>query len=168
MASPNDKDLGEQQILRRQEEYLPFTFSAATSVYYTSNVALTRDGEEDDVLFSPGVTFIYQPRLTRTLFAEFGVAQQWFVYDRFSELNFSSFDGIVGLAYYLPQFHNLSLRARYDYNRLTATDFSGEFFANHAIVLSASMPFRINRAQQIAIGTDIEFSLGGEHRILHA
>jgi hypothetical protein len=161
VASPNDNDLGEQQILRRQEEYLPFTLSVATSVYYTSNVALTRDGEEDDVLFSPGVTFIYQPQLMKTLFAEVGVAQQFFVYDRFSELNFSSFDAIVGLAYYVPQFHNLALRARYDYNRLTDTDFD-EFFANHSIILSASMPFRIDRAQQMAIGADIEISLGGE------
>ena len=38
MASPNDNDLGEQQILQRKEEYLPFTFSASTPVYYTSNV----------------------------------------------------------------------------------------------------------------------------------
>ena len=161
LASPNDDDLGEQQILKRQEEYLPFTLSVATSVYYTSNVALTRNGEQDDVLFAPGVTFIYQPRLTQTLFAEIGVAQQFFVYDRFSELNFASFDAIVGLAYYLPQFHNLSLRARYDYNRLTDTDFD-EFFANHAIILSANLPFRINRAQQIGLGADIEFSLGGQ------
>ena len=161
VASPNDDDLGEQQILKRQEEYLPFSVSVATSVFYTSNVALTRNGEKDDVLFSPGITLIYQPRLTGTLYAEIGVAQQWFVYDRFSELDFASFDAIVGLAYYLPQFHNLSLRARYDYNRLTDTDFH-EFFADHAIVLSATMPFRINRAQQIAFGTDIELSLGGQ------
>lgn len=161
VASPNDDDLGEQQILRRQEEYLPFTLSGSAPVYYTSNVALTRNGEQDDVLFAPGVTFIYQPHLTKTLFAEVGVAQQFFVYNRFSELNFNSFDAIVGLAYYLPQFHNLSLRARYDYNRLTDTDFD-EFFANHAIILSASMPFRIDRAQQIGIGADIEFSVGGQ------
>lgn len=161
VASPNDKDLGEQQILKRQEEYLPFTISVATSVYYTSNVALTRDGEEDDVLFSPGVTAMYQPRLMSTLFADVGVAQQWFLYDRFSELNFSSFDAFIGLAYYVPQFHNLSLRARYDYNRLTDTDFH-EFFNDHAIILSASVPFRINRAQQVALGFDIDLSIGGE------
>ena len=161
VASPNDNDLGEQQILKRQEEYLPFSINIATSVYWTSNVALVDNGAQDDVLFSPGATFVYQPRLTRTLFADIGVAQQWFIYDRFSELNFTSFDAIVGLAYYVPQFHNLSLRARYDYNRLTDTDFD-EFFNNHAIILSASIPFRIDRAQQMAIGTDLEFSLGGE------
>jgi hypothetical protein len=162
VASPNDKDLGEQQILQRQEEYLPFYVSVGTSVYYTSNVALTNSGEEDDVLFSPGITVTYQPRLTKTLYAEVGVAQQFFLYDRFSELNFGSFDAIVGLAYYLPQFHNLSLRARYDYNLLTDTDNFDDFFHNHAIILSASIPIPINRAQQIAFGVDAEFSLGGQ------
>ena len=95
VASPNDKDLGEQQILKRQEEYLPFTISASTPVFYTSNVALVRDGEEDDVLFSPGISVTYQPRLTKTLYAEIGVAQQFFLYDRFSELDFASFDAIA-------------------------------------------------------------------------
>ena len=154
VASPNDKDLGEQQILKRREEYLPFTISASTPVFYTSNVALVRDGEEDDALFSPGISATYQPRLTKTLYGEIGVAQQFFLYDRFSELDFASFDAIAGIAYYLPQFHNLSLRARYDYNRLTDTDEFDEFFVNHSYILSASMPFRIGRAQQIALGID--------------
>ena len=154
VASPNDKDLGEQQILKRREEYKPLTFSVSTPVYYTSNVALTRSGEEGDVLFSPGITVSYQPRLTKTLYAEIGVSQQFFVYDRFSELDFASFDAIAGLAYYLPQFHNLSLRARYDYNRLTDTDNFDEFFVDHSYILSANMPFRISRAQQLAVGID--------------
>jgi hypothetical protein len=158
IASPSDKDLGEQQILKRREEYQPFSFSASVPIYYTSNVALVNDGEEGDALFAPAVAFTYQPRLTKTLYAEIGVAQQWFLYDCFSELNFASFDGIAGLAYYIPQFHNLSLRVRYDYNRLTDTDDYDEFFVNHSYILSANMPFRIGRAQQIAIGSDIELS----------
>jgi cytolysin (calcineurin-like family phosphatase) len=32
------------------------------------------------------------------------------------------FDVIAGVIYYLPQGHNLVLRARYDYNRFTDTD----------------------------------------------
>ena len=158
IASPNDKDLGEQQILKRKEEYQPFIFSVSSAIYYTSNVALTRSGEEDDVLFTPGIVFTYQPRLAKTIYAEVGVAQQFFLYDRFSELNFASFDAIVGVVYYLPQFHNLSLRARYDYNRLTDTDNFDEFFVDHAYILSASIPFRINRAQQIAVGIDADLS----------
>ncbi len=38
-ASPNDPDLGEQVILKRQERYRPFTVSVAAPFFYTSNVA---------------------------------------------------------------------------------------------------------------------------------
>jgi hypothetical protein len=67
-------------------------------------------------------------------------------------------DAIAGLTYYIPQFHNLSVRAIYDYNRLTDTDNFDEFFVNHAYILSANMPFRIGRAQQLTIGIDTELS----------
>ena len=148
-ASPSDKDIGEQQILKRTEEYRPFTISVYSPFFWTSNAALVSSGEEDDIVVAPGVTLLYQPRITRTLYAELGVVQQFFLYDRFTELNFGSFDAVAGVAYYLPQFHNLSLRARYDYNRLTDTDDFDEFFVNHSIILSGELPFRIGRAQQI-------------------
>ena len=67
--SPNDKDLGEQELLQRREKYLPFSFSVTTPVFYTSNVALVHRGEQDDVLFAPAISAAYQPRLTQNLFA---------------------------------------------------------------------------------------------------
>ncbi|MEP6709440.1 MAG: hypothetical protein ABJB32_04850 [Verrucomicrobiota bacterium] len=158
VASPNEEDIGEQQILKRVEEYKPFTVSVYSPFFYTSNVALVRSGEEDDFVVAPGVTLLYQPRITKTFYAELGVVQQFFLYDRFSELNFSSFDAIAGLVYYLPQVHNLSLRARYDYNRLTDTDHFDEFFVNHSIILNAELPFRIGRAQQLFLGVDLNLS----------
>ena len=158
VASPNEKDIGEQQILKRVEEYRPFTVSVYSPFFWTSNVALVSSGEEDDIVVAPGVTLVYQPRITKTFFGELGVVQQFFLYDRFSELNFASFDAIAGVVYYLPQFHNLSLRARYDYNRLTDTDHFDEFFVNHSIILSGELPFRIGRAQQVFLGVALNLS----------
>ena len=91
-------------------------------------------------MFAPGLVLTYRPHLTSTLYAEVGVAQQWFIYGRFYDLNFASFDAIVGLAYYMPQFHNLTLRARYDYNSLTDTSFD-QFFSNNSIILSGTCRF---------------------------
>ncbi|MEP6686316.1 MAG: hypothetical protein ABJB22_06015 [Verrucomicrobiota bacterium] len=161
VASPNDKDLGEQQILKRAEEYKPFMISFSAPFFYTTNVALVRSGEEDDVLFAPGISFTYQPRITKTFYGEISLGQQFFYYDRFTELNFTSFDAAAGVVYYLPQFHNLSLRARYDFNRLTDDDFD-EFFSNHSFILSADLPFRIGRAQQVAVGVSTEFSFASD------
>lgn len=161
VASPNDKDIGEQQILKRTEEYKPFTISVYSPFYWTSNAALVSKGAQDDVLFAPGVTLMWEPRITNTLYGQVGVVQQFFLYDQLTELNFASLDVIAGLHYYLPQFHNLSLRGYYDFNRLTDTHDSDEIFVNNSIILSAELPFRIARAQQLLAGIALNLSFEG-------
>lgn len=159
-ASPNDPDLGEQAILKRQERYRPFTVSLSAPLFYTSNVALVRTGERGDVLFAPAAAVTYSPRLTQTLFGTFSVGQQQFYYDRYGEFDFGSFDARAGFAYRLPRLHDLLLRAEYNYNRLTTSgDLDEEFFSNHSLFFSAELPFRIGRAQQLAIGAEANISL---------
>src|SRR4051812_10329235 len=51
VSTANDKDLGEQEILKRQESYQPFTVSVSLPLFYTSNVALTPRAVQDDVIF---------------------------------------------------------------------------------------------------------------------
>ena len=158
VAGPNERDIGEQQILKQIEAYKPFTVSVYSPFFYTTNVALVNSGKEDDVLVAPGVSLLYQPRITKTLFAQVGVVQQFFLYDRFSELNFASFDATAGLVYYLPQFHNLTLRGYYDYNCLTDIDHYEEFLVNHSIILNGELPFAIHRAQQLYLGVALNLS----------
>jgi hypothetical protein len=149
--SANDADLGVQAILKRQEQYQPFSFSVSLPYYWTSNVALVRTGEVSDGVLAPAFVFAYQPRLMKTLYGEFIASQQLFYYNTYGSFNFASFDAIAGVVYYLPDYHNLTLRLRYDYNRLT-TDEWDQFFANHSIVASADMPFRFGRAMQLNLG----------------
>ena len=158
VASPNDPDLGEQAILKRAENYRAFTVYASAPISYTSNVALTRTGEQSDVLFTPSVGASYAPRITSTLYGNISIGQQFFHYDKFSELDFGSFDVRAGLTYILPRLHNLLLRADYGYNRLTSDGYE-EFFSNHSLNFAAELPFRIGRAQQVSIGTDINVSI---------
>lgn len=161
-ASPNDPDLGEQAILKREERYRAFTVSLAAPVFYTSNVALVRRGEEGDLLIAPEFGITFAPRITKTLFATFSLEQQQFYYNRFPELDFGSFDARAGLTYNLPQAHNLTLRAEYAFNRLTAGDSFDEFFWHHALAVSAELPFRIGRAQQVSLGTTASISLDAD------
>ena len=147
--------------MKRVEEYKPFTISVYSPVYWTSNAALVSRGEQDDVLVAPGVTLMWEPRITQTLYAQVGVVQQFFLYDQLTELNFASLDVIAGLHYYLPQFHNLSLRGYYDFNRLTDTHDFDEIFVNHSIILTAELPFRIARAQQLVAGVALNLSFDG-------
>ena len=159
IESPNDADIGEQEILKRIERYEPFTASVATPFYYTSNVALARNGARGDILFAPTAGITYAPRFTRTLFGSFTLQQQSFYYNKYSGLDFGSFDFRAGLSYVLPKLHDLMLRAEYGYNRLTSSNSFNEFFSNHSIFLGAELPFRIGRAQQFSLGADTNISL---------
>jgi hypothetical protein len=159
--SANDQDLGIQAILKRQEQYKAFTLTLEAPYYWTSNVALTNRGEVSDGVFAPAFSLIYQPHIWQTLYGEIGVAQQLFYYNRYSDFNFGSFDAIAGVVYYLPQLHDLALRLRYDFNRLTDDNWN-EFFSNHQIILIAELPFRFGRAMQLSIGGVADISVAGD------
>ena len=164
-ASPNDADLGEQQILKRAETYQPFTASFTTPIFFTSNVALTNTGEVSDILIAPTAAVFYDPRITQTLYAHIGAQEQIFYYGKYTSFNFGSLDCQAGLTYFIPTAHNLMLRAWYDFNRLTFSDRLGdEFFSNHQILLDAEVPFRLDRAQQVSIGADANISVAADHQ----
>ena len=158
-ASPNDTDLGDQEILKRVEKYDPFTLETGVPIYYTSNVALVDRGTVGDVIIAPVVGLTYAPRFTRTLYGEFTLRQQFFYYGEFADFNFASFDAQAGLVYSIPKWSNLILRARLDYNRLTGTDNFDDFFSNYSLFLSGEVPIPVGRAQQISFGASADISL---------
>jgi hypothetical protein len=162
VESPNDPDLGEQQILKRVERYEPFSVSVATPFYYTSNVALAKNGARGDVLVAPTAGVTYAPQFSRTFYGAFSVQQQSFYYNRYNDLDFGSFDFRAGLVYMLPKLHNLILRGEYDYNRLTFSNSFNDFFSNHSVFISGELPFRIGRAQQFSLGADANLSVHAE------
>ena len=159
VSTPNDSDLGEQQILKRVAEYDPFSFSFGVPFYWTSNVALTRHGEKDDFVVAPAAALFYEPRISQTLYGFAGVRQQFFYYDQFDGFDFDSFDFEIGFRYLIPQFHNLLLRFEYDFNRLTEKDSFDDFFSDHIFIANAEMPFQIGRAQSISIGLNENISV---------
>jgi hypothetical protein len=162
VAAPGDADLGEQQILKRVEEYQPFTISAGAPFYWTSNVALASSGEQSDFVVAPAAAAFYEPRITPTLYGLLDVREQLFYYDRFDDFDFGSFDVEVGLRYIVPQWHNLLLRVEYDYNRLTKKNSFSAFFQNHGFIVNAEVPFRFGRAQQLSLGADVNISAAAE------
>lgn len=165
VPAPNDADIGEQQILKRNEKYDPFTFSIGTPIFYTSNVALTRRGTVGDLVEAPVAAVYYQPRITKTLYGLFDVRQQFFIYDTYHDFDFGSLDVEAGLSYFLPQFHNLILRGEYDFNYLTSSGHEfDEFFQNHAIILSAELPFHFSRAEQASLGVTANISVAADHQ----
>jgi hypothetical protein len=166
VSTPNDADLGEQQILKRSDTYQPFTASVGMPFYWTSNAALSRTNEQDDFILAPAAAIVYQPRFTNTFYGFADVREQLFYYDEFDQLNFGAFDADVGLIYVLPQLENLTLRVQYNYNRLTEKDSFNDFFYNHAIIVNAEVPVRLGRAQQISFGTTANISATAEPEVV--
>ena len=165
VPSPNDTDLGEQEVLKRVERYEPWTVSIASPVFYTTNVALTDRNEKHDVISAPVAAVYYQPRIINTLYGFADVRQQFFYYNHFNDFDFGSLDVEAGLIYFLPQFHNLVLRGEYDFNRLTFSDrVLDEFFTNHGLIFNAEIPFRFGRAQQLSLGADVNISVAADHQ----
>lgn len=156
----NDADLGTQSILRREERYRPFAVSVGAPFYYTSNVALSSGHEQYDIVFTPGLSVSYLPRIAQNFSFEVGAAEQFFIYDRFGDLDFSSLDLNIGLGYTVPQLHQLSLGIHYDYNRLTS-DSGDNLFSNNQLLLTAELPFRLGRAMSLSTGIGVNISLAG-------
>ena len=163
VTSPNDTDLGEQQLLKRITPYQAWTFSIASPIFYTSNVALMNTGVIGDAVEAPIAGIYYQPRIAPTLYGNLDIQQQNFFYDKYKSFNFGSMDAELGLNYFLPKLNNLVLRGKYDFNRLTHSDFS-EFFSNHAVLLNAEMPFRLGHAQHISFGAGANISVAADHQ----
>ena len=155
----SDADLGEQQILKRAEEYEPLSVSVGVPFYWTSNVALSSAGEEGDFVTAPAAAVFYEPRVNRNVYEFIGLRQQMFYYDQFDEFDFGSFDLEVGFRVVVPQCHNLLLRFEYDFNRLTEKDSVEEFYTDHLFIANAEVPFRIGRAQQITLGVNESISV---------
>lgn len=163
--SPNDADIGEQEVLKRTTAYQPLFVSLSSPIFYTSNVALTRSGQMSDVITAPMAAAYYQPRITKTLYANIGAREQVFYYSSNHAFDFGSLDVEAGLNYFLPQFHDLILRGEYDFNRLTLDDRLGdEFFSNHGLIFNAELPFRFSRAQQLSVGVDTNISVAADHQ----
>ncbi len=66
-------------------------------IYYTSNVALVDRGKVSDVIIAPLIGVTYAPKLSKTLYAEFTLRQQFFYYQDVSSFDFASFDALAGL-----------------------------------------------------------------------
>lgn len=148
-ASPGDRDLGEQVILRDNKRYQAFFFSAETSLNATSNIGLVNRGAQSDVFFVGQLAASWRPQINDKVAFDLSVSQAFFKYDRFPGFDFDSFNAGVGLA---VNWKNLIWTVRYNYNRLTDGAEHREFFSQHSIIAALQKNWSINSATAVYAG----------------
>jgi hypothetical protein len=156
-ASPGDDALGQQYLLKRKQEYEPFSVFGNLAGNWTSNVALTKNSPQYDNYSVATAGVSCQPIIRPNLLGEITFVQQWFRYDKFTEMNFDSMNVGAGLSYAIPELSNLAVFGRYNYNRLTDEGGTGEYFRNHSITLGLFKTFPLSRAHYLYGGYSSQF-----------
>ncbi len=155
-ASPGDRDLGEQVILKRQTKATPWSFQAEASVNGTSNVALVNRGARSDIFFLGQMALAWQKKFGENLLAEATVSQGFFRYGELTEFDFDTLNAGLGATYQWKD--GISFAARYNFNRLTTATFDREFFTQNSITIGAQKTFSINSAFFLYAGANARFN----------
>jgi hypothetical protein len=157
-STPGDDDLGQQWILKEQKKYQPFSLIGEANGFYTDNVALARDSEQNDRFLVATVGLSYQPRIGNQWQFEFTAKQSVFRYEEFDVLDFDSLNIGGGVTYVEPRLWDIAFFGRYNYNRLTDKQEHSEFFRNHTVNIGFQKAFILTRSHYLYAGYASQFA----------
>ena len=124
-----DPELGEINLVSRAPRPKMFTFSTLQTLNYSSNAFLTRNDTESDFFWNGGVGMSFVPYATRNFTPRLTFGQNWFRYDRFSELDFDAQSLQLDLKYDLNRDDTWYVNGSYTVARLYSPhDSTGEFY----------------------------------------
>jgi hypothetical protein len=159
-----DNDLGVQSILRAPEKQQPWSLFADGGFVFTSNVALTHYHAQSDVFFVGEGGLGYDWKVTPDLTISAAGREQYFAYNRFTDLDFGSLNFALAISYIDHQLDDVVLSAQLGFTRLTHQSlFDDEFYRDGELALGAEKVFTIGRAQAVSAGGDIELGLAIPH-----
>jgi hypothetical protein len=160
-SSPGDPDLGEQYILRPQGGYQPFNFQLTQRALWTDNAALTDADELSDFYSDTELRLSYLPQIAANTFAEISAGYAFFRYADHSELDFDDLEASVGAIHVFRGLNDLSLRLRYNYERLLSGRSHDELFTDHSLEIGLYYPIALGPRNFAYGGYSSEFSLAG-------
>lgn len=158
-TTPGDSDIGQQLILKRNEQVDSFRFWLNTSAFWTSNVANTFTNELDDWFLSAGAGVSWQPRISRRVFGDVFLSQNWYLYDEYDILDYQLGETGAGLLVIMPELGHSLLHVHYIYQRVTADIDDDAFYQSHIIRAGIQKTFLINRLNSINVGALASFAL---------
>ena len=160
--SPADADLGEQQLLARNQRYRPFSINANYSTTWTSNAFYTPNNPVSDVMMGVSLGAVVLPHLGNNFFFEGAGKIQGYRYFLNPVLDFNSIQASAGLLKVFREFGDLGLYAKYEYAELFSPRGAGELLHEHSIVTGVRKMFQFSRANSLYLSAEASFSLGGD------
>lgn len=162
---PGDADYGVQKIVVRRSNWEPWQAGAFAGMSYSTNPALLPDNGKDDFYFRGGAYVNYTPQITGNWFADIGLSQSFYNYDKLDALDFAQTYASAGVLYATPAdapalIRNTVATLRYRFENLTDVDnLSDDFFTDHSIQLGAQRTFRISRGHRAYVGVSGSWSV---------
>jgi hypothetical protein len=149
-VAPEDESFGAQQILKPEEKVPEFLLTAGSSVYFTSNVALTRSDTQSEAFYVGETAFSWTPRLNPQLQFQLGAALSLFRYET-SALDFESLGTGTGLVWTPPKAWGLAFISRYDFIELLDRH-ADEILQDHQFSLAVQKLFALGRSHWLSFG----------------
>ncbi len=163
-----DAEYGVQKILYRRSNIEPFNVAFDLGYYYTDNVALLPDGEQDDSFFRSGLRASYTPQLKGGLFFSTSAGSEVYRYTDSDLFDFDLLSFDIGLLYATPQqgtifdpiFGNMVGYLRYGYYSLSEPwEWSDSTFENQSIIAGLLKTWKISRGHQVYAGVNADWSI---------
>ena len=147
--SHGDDDIGQQLILKEVPKNQPFRFQAESFLFWTDNAAHASRGIINDTFWGWRTAAQWQPQITNKLFGQVGISQDWFRYDKLSELDFETFAATAGLYYLEPRLADSLFFLQYEYQFLTHNYHS--LLNTHALRAGVQKVILIDRRNSIQV-----------------
>jgi hypothetical protein len=158
-SSPGDDDLGDQLILKRAQKATPWRATLATNLFWTNNGANAAGARQSDWVYGGRVAVGWQPQIHKTWFADVGVSQDIYRYDRLSVLNFESFGAEAAILKTLPQLGNALLFAGLTYQQITNDTFSNSVLDTLSLRVGFQKTHQFDWRQAISFNVLADFDV---------
>ena len=150
-AEYSDVSFGKQQILKTEEKIPQFSVGGDASVFYTTNVALTRRDEISDVFFAGDAALSWTPLISSEFQMQVGARASIFRYHDTPELDFQSVGAGIGFFCNPRWAWGVGLSARYDFIELFDRH-SSEILQDHQFSLAAQKIVALGRSHALSFG----------------
>jgi hypothetical protein len=146
-----DESFGAQQMLKTQQRVREFVLNGDASMFYTSNVALTRRDTISDGFFVAGGGLSWNHAINPQMQLQVGGRVSLFRYVDTSSLDFENLSAGIGF-YWLPQpAWGITVFGRYDFTELLDKH-SSQLLQDNEFTLGAQKIFAINRVHSFTLG----------------